>query len=187
MRSAFLTVAVFMLIPLGAVSSQAVQPRSGDRIRLTATPNALDNRIAHVLSVRSDSLFLLIAPAETLAVALAGVTRIEVSTGRQRHTLRGAGIGALIGVASGVLSGVVTGDDPPGSGWFRQTWEEKAAFDAVFLGAMGLVIGTVVGTLKVSDRWTSVPVGTARATPSLKVGRCGAWLGVAVSIPVLFK
>ena len=58
MRSAFLAVAAAMLIPLRAASSQAIQPKRGDRIRITAAPNALDNRIARVLSVRSDSLFL---------------------------------------------------------------------------------------------------------------------------------
>jgi hypothetical protein len=47
-----------MLIPLWTVSSPDVQPRSGDRIRITAAPNALDSRIARVLSVRSDSLVL---------------------------------------------------------------------------------------------------------------------------------
>ena len=80
MRSAFLAVAAAMLIPLRAASSQAIQPKRGDRIRITAAPNALDNRIARVLSVRSDSLFLHVVLAGTLAVARADVTRLEVST-----------------------------------------------------------------------------------------------------------
>ena len=90
-------------IPLGAASSQAVQPKTGDRIRLTARLNALDHRTARVLNVRSDTLFLQIAPAETLAVALAGVSRLEVSTGRRRYTRRGLVVGTLIGVTSARL------------------------------------------------------------------------------------
>jgi len=179
MRSTILAVAAFTLIPLGAVAAQAVQLQSGDRIRITATPYALKNRTARVLSVRNDSLLLQVAPAETLTVALAGVTQLDVSTGRRRHTLRGVGIGALAGVASGALIGFASGDDPPG--WFAMTASEKAALGGATLGVAGLVVGAVVGALKVSDRWTSVPLGAGQATPSLQLGRGGARLGMAVS------
>lgn len=179
MRSTIPAVAAFMLIPVGAVAAQAVQIQSGARVRVTATPYALEKRTARVLSVRNDSLLLQVAPAETLAVALAGVTQLDVSTGRRRHTLQGAGIGALAGVASGVLIGFSDGDDPPG--FLSMTASEKAAFGGATLGVAGLAIGAVVGALKVSDRWTSVPLGVAQATPSLQVGRGGPRLGVAVS------
>ena len=89
MRSAILAAAL-MLMPLGAVAAQAVQLQSGDRIRITATPYALKDRTARVLSVRNDSLLLQVAPAETLAVAIGSVTQLDVSTGRRRHTLQGA-------------------------------------------------------------------------------------------------
>jgi len=190
MRSVFLAVAAFMFIPLGAASSQAAQARSGELIRITTAPNAPDKRTrarssseayypaARVLSVGSDSLFLLVAPAETLAVALAGVTRLEVSTGRRRYALRGAGIGALIGVTSGAVAGYASGDD---RGWCCFSAGEKAVVYGVGLGISGLVIGSVVGALTVSDRWISVPLGAAVATPSLQMGRGGARLAVAVS------
>ena len=190
MRSVFLAVVAFMLIPLGAVSSQAVQPGSGDRIRITAPPNALDKRTsarssseayypgARLLSVGSDSLFLLVAPAETLAVALAGVSRLDVSAGRRSYALRGASIGALIGITSGAVSGYASGDD---RGWCCFTAGGKAAIYGAGLGVTGLVIGSVVGALTVRDRWTSVPLGAAAATPSLQMGRGGARLAVTVS------
>ena len=180
MRATILAVAAFMLIPLGTVASQAVQPKSGDRIRITATPYALEHRTARVVSVRNDSLILDVAPAETLAVALAGVTQLDVSTGRRRNTLRGAGIGALIGVGSGALIGFASGDDPP-TAFFSLSASEKAALAGATLGVTGLVIGAVVGTLIVSDRWTSVPLGVAKATPSLQVGHGNTRLALAVS------
>ena len=182
MRSVFLAVVAFMLIPLGAVSSQAVQPGSGDRIRITAPPNALDKRTsarssseayypgARLLSVGSDSLFLLVAPAETLAVALAGVSRLDVSAGRRSYALRGA-IGALIGITSGAVSGYASGDD---RGWCCFTAGGKAAIYGAGLGVTGLVIGSVVGALTVRERWTSVPLGAAAATPSCR------WVGAAL-------
>ena len=166
-------------IPLGAASSQAVQPKTGDRIRLTARLNALDHRTARVLNVRSDTLFLQIAPAETLAVALAGVSRLEVSTGRRRYTRRGLVVGTLIGVTSGAFMGYTSGDD---KGWiFALTAEEKAVLYGAGLGVTGLVIGAVVGAFQVSDRWTSVPLGSAKPTPRLQMRRGEARLAVAVS------
>jgi len=178
MRSTILA-AAFMLMPLGAVAAQAVQLQSGARIRITATSYSLENRTARVLSVRNDSLLLRVAPAETLAVALAGVTRLDVSTGRRRYTLRGAGIGALAGIASGALIGYASGDDPPGL--FAMTASGKAALGGATLGVTGLAIGAVVGALKVSDRWTSVPLGVGQAMPSLQVGRGSARVGMAIS------
>jgi hypothetical protein len=182
MRSALLAISAFMLVPLGAVSSQAVlQVESGDRIRITARQNMLDNQTARVLSVSGDSLLLRIAPAETLAVALAGVTRLEVSTGRRTHTRRGLGMGALIGVTSGALLGYASGDDKRGWCCFFLTAEEKALVYGTGLGVTGLVIGAIVGATRVSDRWTSVPLGAAMATPRLQVRRGRTHLAVAVT------
>ena len=172
--------AVLMLVPLGTAAAQVVQPRSGDRVRVTAMSSGLQNRAARVLDVRRDTLVLQLAPAETLAVALAGVNRLDVSTGRRRYTMRGATIGSLIGVTSGVVIGFASGDDPPDAFW-QTSAGEKAAIAGVGLGVVGLVIGGVVGALTVADRWTAVPLGTATVNPRLEAGRGGARLGVAVS------
>jgi len=51
----------------------------------------------------------------------------------------------------------------------------------VGLGGLGAVIGAVVGSLTRSDRWISVPLGSAEATPRLQVGRGRAGLAVVVS------
>ena len=189
MRSVFFTVAAFLLVPLGAVSSQAAPPARGDRVRITTVPNALDKRAsarhsseayfpaARVLRVGSDSLYLLVAPADTLAVALDGVTRLEVSAGRRSYAKRGAGIGALVGVASGVVAGYASGDD---RGWCCFSAGEKAFAYGVGLGLSGLIIGSVIGAFTVSDRWTSIPLGAVAATPRLQMGPGGARLSVAV-------
>ena len=181
MRSALLAIAAFVLIPFGAVSSQAVHARTGDRIRITAPPLGLENQTARVVSVRVDSLFLQVVPAETLAVAIAGVTRLEMSTGRRRHALQGAGIGGLAGVAVGAWLGLTGGDDRRSFGRVTFTSEEKAVIYGVGLGVTGLVIGAIAGDLRVSERWTSVPLGSATATPAVRVGRGGARLAVSVS------
>jgi len=179
MHPALLAVAAFLLTPLGAVGSQVVGPRSGDRIRITAARKALHNRTARVLRVRGDSLILQVAPAETLAVALAGVTRLDVSTGRSRNALRGAGIGALIGVASGAVMGYASGDDD--RGWYSLSAADKAVVYGAALGVPGVVIGLVVGSLTLSDRWISIPLRSAVATPSLQMDPSGRRVAVAVS------
>ena len=58
---------------------------------------------------------------------------------------------------------------------------DKAVIYGAGLAVPGLVIGAVVGALQVSDRWTSVPLGSAEATPRLQMGRGGARLAVVVS------
>jgi hypothetical protein len=156
-----------------------VHAERGDRIRITAPPNGFRNRTARVLGARGDSLFLQVVQGETLGVALAGVTRLEVSRGRRRHVLRGAGLGTLLGVASGAVLGFASGDDDPG--WIAVSAEEKAVILGTGLGGVGLLVGTVVGALRVSERWTSLPLGSAQATPVLRVGPGGARLAVAVS------
>ena len=59
------------------------------------------------------------------------------------NVLKGMGLGTLIGAGGGALLGFASGDDPPG--WFSFTAGEKAEMGAVGLGAVGLVVGTVVG------------------------------------------
>jgi len=168
MRSSILTVAALTFVPLGAAAAQAVQPKSGDRIRITATPYSLKNRIARVLNVRSDTLLLQVGWTDTLAVALDRVTRLEVSTASRRFARRGAVIGSLIGVATGAISGYASGDDDNPTGWnfFARTASEKARLGGTILGVTGLVIGAVWGANTVSDHWTSVPLGAAKAPPS---------------------
>ena len=176
MRHAFPIVVALMLAPLGAASSQTVQPKRGDRIRITSAPNSLDNQLARVLRVRRDTLFLQVVPAETLVVALAGVTRLEVNTAS--YTGRGVAIGALVGLYVGALKGFTGGDEKePDNGWFNK--EQKGLFQTVGTTVAGMVVGAVVGSS--IDRWTSLPLGEAKATPSLQVGRRGARFGVAVS------
>jgi hypothetical protein len=177
MCSAFLCAAL-LVIPLGAASSQSVQLGRGDLIRLTFQFNPLDNQIGHVLVVRGDTLFLQVAPAETLAVALADVNQLDVSTGRRRYALRGAGIGSLVGGGLGAVMGYASGDD---RGWCCFSAGGKAIIYGVGLGVTGLVIGAIAGSLHVTDRWTSVPLGSAEATPRLQVGRGHARLAVTVS------
>ncbi|HUQ82068.1 MAG TPA: hypothetical protein VM076_13040 [Gemmatimonadaceae bacterium] len=180
MRSCILSTAFLVaLVPLAPLSSQTVQPKSGDRIRVTAAPNTLYHRTALLLSIRSDTLLLRVAPAETLAVALRGVTRLEVSTGRRPLILRGAGIGAAAGFTSGAFLGYASGDDK--SRFFAFTAKEKAVIYGVGLGAVGLVVGTVVGFFNFTDRWTSVDLGESGPSPRLHVDVAGHRLGVAVS------
>lgn len=135
-------------------------------------------RTARVVRVSSDTLFLKVAPAETLAVALADVTRLDMSTGRRQYALRGAGIGSLVDVVSGAALGFAGGDD---RGWCCFSAEAKALLGGAGPGVAGLLVGAVVGSSTVSDRWTSVPLGAAHATPSFEPIRGGARFGVSVS------
>jgi hypothetical protein len=182
MRSRALAVIATILIPLGSAKAQTFQPRSGDRVRITAPTYTLTNQTADVVSVRSDSLFLQLAGdgmVAMVAVPITAVSRLDVSTGRRRHTLQGAGIGALVGAGSGMLIGFASGDDEPG--FLAFTAGEKAALGGAVLGGAGLLLGAIVGTLNVTDRWASVPLGDGRAAPNFQMDRRGARIGVGLS------
>ena len=171
---AFSTARTSRTLTLGAWTRHRRAIRCARAHRLQRQPER--ERRAHRATGKHPPRFR--APTKTLAVARADVTRLEVSTGRRRHTWRGAGIGALVGVTSGAFVGYASGDD---GGWCCFTAEAKAVMTGVGLGGLGAVIGAVVGSLTRSDRWISVPLGSAEATPRLQVGRGRAGLAVVVS------
>ena len=110
--------------------------------------------VGTVVRLDSDSLVVSEGEAESLAIPLASVARIEVSMGQKRNAGTGALIGLLVGVGSGALAGYSAGDDEPGIISF--TAGEKAALGGVLLGAVGLVIGTVYGPAEKTEKWKPV-------------------------------
>jgi len=175
-----LVLAAIVLIPFRGASAQTLQPRPGDRVRITATSVGLTNQVARVQSVRNDTLILRLRGDETQTVPLAAVSHLELSTRRTRHTLQGAGIGGLVGAGIGLVGGYASGDDDPNQ-FMAMSAGGKAALGAMVLGVAGLAIGSVVGALHVTDQWTSLPLGDTRAAPNLELGTRGARLGLSIS------
>ena len=81
------------------------------------------------------------------------VTNIETIYARRNNSIgRGALQGALAGLAIGVITGFLSGDDPPG--FMSYTAKEKAQGYGIVFSTLGLGIGALVGSMKIS-----IPIG----------------------------
>ena len=173
MRNIILVVTAFTLVTPAHVFAQGtpwVTP--GAKVRVTAPTLGLDAQVGRVRETRGDTLVLETdvmrgghLRADTVHVAMATVTRLDVRTGGRGHWLEGAGIGLALGLAIGAAS-----DD----GSSRAYAPSAPAMGGGLLGILGAVIG---GSIK-SDRWSEMPLD--RVQPRLVALQDGVGIGVAV-------
>jgi len=159
----------------GGTTDPALQAGMRVRVRTFDAPSTI--RIGTVSALSADTLQIRLAAGDSVvALPYRDITQLDVSDGRRRHALEGAGIGALMGVALGVTIGLVDGDDPPG--WFSFTAEDKAMMGGAILGVAGLAIGVVVGGNHDTERWRSI-----RFLPRVSLAPQSSF-GLRVTIPV---
>ena len=168
MRSAFLSVAMFMLIPLWTVSSQGVQPKRGDRIRVTVPSLGVKPFVGIVERVPADTILVRTGAEVLSAFPLDQVARLELSRGTRSPTW--ALFAPLWMPLAGGAVGFALGAAKPGS-------REDPATAGLIIGVMGAVVGLVAGVVTVfvvdlRDEWETVPTGRGSRTslaPSLHV------------------
>ena len=103
--------------------------------------------------------------AAPVAVARSAATRLEISRGHQRATIRGAGIGAGLGAIGGfVFSGLAASESRPcGSpglvGVCLTDWYGRAFRGGLIGGAVGALIGAALGYAVRTEVWAGVPLG----------------------------
>jgi hypothetical protein len=126
--------------------------------------------IGRLVEQRADTLFF--APNEVRSVyplAIAGITRLERSTGTEHLYLHGAsrgfvmglGIGAVSGAVLGALMGLAEGSD---CAWFCPGVGGSALLLGGFLGVVGGGVGMVTGWLFTTrENWIPVPLGQDHA------------------------
>lgn len=149
-----------LALAAGATIGGAQTPvTAGARVRVAVAPSRA-RRIATVVSATRDTLALRI-DGTTRLVPVDSITRLEVSRGTHRNTLKGLLIGTGVGAATGVTIGLASGKDK--EGFIRFSGGEKATMAGLALGAVGGVIGTVAGYATVHDDWVSVPTDRLRA------------------------
>jgi hypothetical protein len=122
-------------------------------------------------------------PRRLATVDRSDITGLDVSVERERKVLKGLGVGALVGAGTGVVIGLASGDD---EGTFLAfTAEEKALVMGIGLGAVGGVVGLIVGALDRNDVWSStLPIDLDVAVlPVLRAGGAGVHLGLALRVP----
>jgi hypothetical protein len=178
-RIALLVAALVLAASVDLFAQQAAPVTRGRRVRVST---ASLTHIGTVLESKSDTLVLDVEGGTApLAIAVASITRLDVSRGRESHAFTGGCVGFLAGVATGAAMGFASGDEPAPC-FMACSAEEKALVGAVVLGLAGAAAGFAVGAFIHSERWE----------PTYPWGRVRVGLtphgddGLAVSVSVAF-
>ena len=171
MRPITFLVAV-VAVACGGRPAPVLTPEAGERVRVTAPDLDVHRHTGLLVSVQRDSLTV-----DTLTVARASITRLEVQRGRKTNARTGAWIGALSLGLAGVGLGI---------GVCVQRIEcEGDEWSAVIgvLGGVGALggglIGLGVGALIKTERWEEVPLDRLRVSfAPQRAGRFGLGLSV---------
>jgi hypothetical protein len=132
------------------VAAQSVKP--GDRVQVTAPD--LTRYDGTLQALTRDTLTV-----DTLRIAVASVTRLDVHRGTRSNRGIAVGIGVPLGALAGGIMGNAYGatNDPQFQGLH--------AAAGMMVGMVGgLVTGLVVGSLIKSDRWEEVPLDQFRVS-----------------------
>ena len=159
-----------VLLFVCSASAQALLGQTGTSVapgaRVRVTLPHEQPRTAVVVARTSDTLVVRWTDqAETAALPLGGIARLELSTGRHRSVAKGAGWGALIGAGAGAILGAATYTPCDGFDCIvtPNSRGEATAYGAAGGGALGLIIGSLVG-LQTHEEWQRVWVVPSVAT-----------------------
>ncbi|HEX8724859.1 MAG TPA: hypothetical protein VF737_05660 [Gemmatimonadaceae bacterium] len=185
MRLPTLVLATLSLVAPAAVAAQAPIVLTPDtRIRYAVAPDT-PAVVANVVAQRGDTLWVRpVRGADTLALGLSRLARLDVSHGKETHALHHAGVGFLIGAVGGGVLGYAGGSDCSSSDWICFSRGETAVFSAALFGAVGAGVGAIVGWVNPSERWEPVALPhDARLTfrPGGAGGR-GYRVGITVTV-----
>ena len=176
MRRTIASLLVALVMVPQVISAQSLLP--GTRVRVTHPGEG--TRTGTVVALTPDTLEVrLVGHAEASHMPLAQVTRLEFSLGRQRHLMRGAGIGFLIGGTVGAATGAAAGSSCDGE-WLCPGAGGGAVLGGVFLGSVGGIIGLVAGVVP-SERWERVPLDARRISLVTPSSRHGHGVGLKVA------
>ena len=140
------------------VAAQSVKP--GDRVQVTAPD--LTRYDGTLQALTRDTLTV-----DTLRIAVASVTRLDVHRGRHAGIVRGVMIGAGVGAFIGFFVGAAQAQDPPPQCGIGQVfcpgpnWEKALIYGLVGI-PLGAGAGALLGRIFASNRWEKVPLDGLR-------------------------
>ncbi len=157
MRHSYFIILLSAATP-AVVAAQSVKP--GDRVQVTAPDiNKYDGTLQ---ALTRDTLTV-----DTLRIAVASVTRLDVHRGRHAGILRGVKIGAGAGALIGFSVGAAQDQDPPPQCGLGNVfcpgpnWEKALIYGLVGI-PLGAGAGALLGRIFASDRWEKVPLDGLR-------------------------
>jgi len=162
MKSVLCVLAVAFLLPM-AGEAQSTTLAAGARVRVTSPHDDLKKHVTTVTELRGDSI-VVPGGAGLRTIALDNVTALDVSAGTRRRVIRDGLIGFGAGALIGGIVGAASYEEP--DFFFGSAAEAGAALGTAF-GAIGLLVGGVVGAFHRADRWEprSIPVRIGIAAP----------------------
>ncbi len=152
-------------IPVTTNAQQTTALTEGVRVQVTPIRgNVVKGTLT---SLSSDSLLVERGDKERSSVAMniANVRAVQVSAGRNH--LRGGILGGLIGLGTGAVAGALLGR----LAWHEPSREEASGFLGCFLdctpsfammagavgvGGLGLISGSILGSIRGTEKWTYV-------------------------------
>jgi hypothetical protein len=144
-----------------AQTAPAVTIQPGQRVRITSSDHGMLVRTGTALYSRGDSLGVRLEGSDsTTVLPMSRVDKLEMSRGSRRHALHGLGIGVLLGTVMGMS---VTSDSECEWGPGACVVEEVSKVGAIVAGSIAFgLVGTGIGALIKTERWTTVPLGNSR-------------------------
>ncbi|MFL5562949.1 MAG: hypothetical protein ACJ79K_15870 [Gemmatimonadaceae bacterium] len=167
------TMALALLLATGSAGAlaRAQSPASvGERVRVTTPAQKGAYRyVGSVSAATRDSLTVQTADAGARTVAVANISKLEVSRGRRGNGRRGMLYGSVIGIGAGALLGAATYKKPECAGVaYFCPGNSSADITAGGLvgGVVGLAVGGIWGATHPSERWAPRSLGAVGLAPA---------------------
>lgn len=151
---------------------------AGTRVKLVTPALDVAQQTGTVVSATRDTItFRSDVFPVTRSLAVADLTSLEISGGKETHRGRDALYGLAIGGSAGALLGAATYKKPKDCYWFCDTRSTDTVAGAIAGGLLGTLIGAfIVGSNDKTERW--VPL---RKTASIRLIPNGAGVKLAMS------
>ena len=167
----------------GQTAAPAAALLPGARVRITQAGEK--PRVAIVVAQSADTLHVRWPElANTVALPIADISRLDVSTGRHRSVLKGMALGAAGVGALGAALGAMTFQPCESTEFLGCMFTPASRGDAALLGgAIGGVVGFVAGSLAglvPREHWQRVSAADARVSAAVKPGAHGTALRVSL-------
>lgn len=168
-----------------STTSAATPLAPGTRVRVSAVQRR-DAITGVVVSHSADSLVVRSdRDSSTVALARVQVARVDVSRGRHSQMLKGAAYGLLGGAGIGALTGLTlfSGASCDANAEFGLCLGPGfgAAVGATLFGAVGALVGTLVGSYE-REQWSPAPAASAREA-RLRITPVRGGLALSASLP----
>lgn len=154
----WLSALAVLLVPTVAWSQDPLKVAAGHRIRITERGvGGRELRCGTVAAASPDTVVLRLDGVENArSVAWSELSRVEISRGRERHTLTGAMLGLVAGAVSGAILGA-TECKVSCSGEMSGNKGIAPVIGAGVVGVVGMGLGAAIGAIYTTEKWERVP------------------------------